>query len=174
MHLDFRAKIPLVPLLGVVSLGALGFLGKGAKAVVSKEVKKIRPIQDVREGRAGLKNGTYLYVVMLGDQEHIRLTLGLSKQSERFTHCASGLRTLDRYSGEKYSQRAGLSKVLHIRIHEDHLVHEGVLAGHTSLVQRALPYDFMPWSLCRACSPARLNMRGWVGGGEGWSVRSSN
>ncbi|CAE7369262.1 Dusp2 [Symbiodinium natans] len=61
---------------------------------VGPEVKKIRPIQDVREGRAGLKNGTYLYVVMLGDQEHIRL------------------------------------------IHEDHLVHEGVLAGHTSLVQR--------------------------------------
>ena len=28
-----------------------------------------------------------------------------------------------------------------MRIHEEHLVHEGVLAGHTSLVQRALLQD---------------------------------
>lgn len=61
---------------------------------VGPEAKKIRPIQDMREGRAGLRDGTYLYVVMLGDEDNIRL------------------------------------------IHEEHLVHEGVLAGHTSLVQR--------------------------------------
>ena len=33
------------------------------------------------------------------------------------------------------------SPVSSIRIHEEHLVHEGVLAGHTSLVQRALLQD---------------------------------
>mmetsp|Transcript_19819 Transcript_19819/g.46283 ORF Transcript_19819/g.46283 Transcript_19819/m.46283 type:complete len:422 (+) Transcript_19819:42-1307(+) len=61
---------------------------------VSPELKKILPIEEVREGRADLKDGTYLYVIMLGDQDFIRV------------------------------------------IHEDYLVHEGVLAGHTSLVQR--------------------------------------
>ena len=32
-------------------------------------------MQDMREGRAGLRDGTYLYVVMLGDEDNIRLKL---------------------------------------------------------------------------------------------------
>ena len=61
---------------------------------ISSDLKKIKPLKDLREGTAKLQAGMYLYVIMLGDPEYIRL------------------------------------------IHEDHLVHEGVLAGHTSLVER--------------------------------------
>jgi len=61
---------------------------------ISNDLKKIKPLKDLREGTAKLQPGMYLYVIMLGDPDFIRL------------------------------------------IHEDHLVHEGVLAGHTSLVER--------------------------------------
>eukprot|EP00435_Cladocopium_sp_Y103_P025327 s59_g6.t1 len=61
---------------------------------ISSDLKKIKALKDLREGTAKLQPGMYLYVIMLGDPEYIRL------------------------------------------IHEDHLVHEGVLAGHTSLVER--------------------------------------
>jgi len=61
---------------------------------ISSDLKKVRPLKDLREGTATLQSGMYLYVIMLGDPEYIRL------------------------------------------IHEDDLVHEGVLAGHTSLVER--------------------------------------
>ena len=67
-----------------------------------------------------MKDGTYLYVVMLGDQDNIRLTLGLIKPRLGFATFIS----------------FDVSLMRDARIHEDYLVHEGVLAGHTSLVQR--------------------------------------
>ncbi|CAJ1355284.1 unnamed protein product [Effrenium voratum] len=40
---------------------------------VSADLKKIKPLKDLREGSAKLQDGTYLYVIMIGDQEYIRL-----------------------------------------------------------------------------------------------------
>ncbi|CAJ1401660.1 unnamed protein product [Effrenium voratum] len=40
---------------------------------VSADLKKIKPLKDLREGSAKLQDGTYLYVIMIGDPEYIRL-----------------------------------------------------------------------------------------------------
>eukprot|EP00929_Paragymnodinium_shiwhaense_P122790 TRINITY_DN9588_c0_g1_i1.p1 TRINITY_DN9588_c0_g1~~TRINITY_DN9588_c0_g1_i1.p1 ORF type:complete len:259 (-),score=44.75 TRINITY_DN9588_c0_g1_i1:125-838(-) len=64
--------------------------------------KLLLPVHEVNEGLAGIADGRYLYVVMVGDSDGIRM------------------------------------------VHEDHLVSEGVLAGHTSLVEKR---EFMrDWS----------------------------
>merc|ERR1712224_994389 len=63
-------------------------------SVGSYDVKRIRPVSEMRESTAGLEDGTFLYVIMVGDPDNIRL------------------------------------------IHEEHLVLEGALAGHSSLVER--------------------------------------
>ena len=52
-----------------------------------QDLKKIKALKDLREGTAKIQTGMYLYVIMLGDPEYIRL------------------------------------------IHEDHLVHEGLLVS---------------------------------------------
>jgi len=36
-------------------------------------LKKIKPLKDLREGTAKLQPGMYLYVIMLGDPDFIRL-----------------------------------------------------------------------------------------------------
>merc|ERR1719387_341242 len=65
------------------------------QASVCGDHKQICDIAEVKDGEAGLQDGTYLFVVMVSDPEHIRL------------------------------------------IHEDFLVIEGALAGHSSLVERS-------------------------------------
>jgi len=78
-----------------VSDAQVGYASKlPRQASVRTASKRICLINAVRAGHAGLRDGTYLFVVMLGSPDHIRL------------------------------------------IHEEDLVSEGVLAGHTSLVER--------------------------------------
>jgi len=51
-----------------------GYVSKLARQhPVPEEAKRNCPIADVRCGRAGLKDGTYLFVVMIGDPDHLRL-----------------------------------------------------------------------------------------------------
>merc|ERR1711920_506231 len=51
-----------------------GYMSKLARQdSVPHEAKQFRSLLDMRGGTAHLKDGTYLFVVMLGDQEHIRL-----------------------------------------------------------------------------------------------------
>lgn len=78
-----------------VSDAQVGYASKlPRQASVRLDSKRICLIDAVRAGSAGLRDGTYLFVVMLASPDHIRL------------------------------------------MHEDDLVSEGVLAGHTSLVER--------------------------------------
>mmetsp|Transcript_71458 Transcript_71458/g.152716 ORF Transcript_71458/g.152716 Transcript_71458/m.152716 type:complete len:268 (+) Transcript_71458:27-830(+) len=65
------------------------------QASVCADVKQIVSVDALRQGEAALRDGMYLYVIMVGDTEHVRL------------------------------------------IHEESLVFEGVLAGHSSLVERS-------------------------------------
>lgn len=44
-----------------------------AHSLQIEDLKKIKPLKDLREGTAKIQSGTYLYVIMLGDPEYIRL-----------------------------------------------------------------------------------------------------
>lgn len=78
-----------------ISDAAIGYASRlPRQASVKADLKHLCLIAEMNDGTAPLTDGMYLYVVMVGDPDRVRL------------------------------------------IHEDSLVAEGVLAGHTSLVQR--------------------------------------
>eukprot|EP00930_Biecheleria_cincta_P015424 TRINITY_DN12880_c0_g1_i1.p1 TRINITY_DN12880_c0_g1~~TRINITY_DN12880_c0_g1_i1.p1 ORF type:complete len:242 (+),score=23.14 TRINITY_DN12880_c0_g1_i1:87-812(+) len=83
------------PLSRVISDSEVGYASRlPRQGSLAPDLKIICALSDLRDGKLDIHDGTYLYVIMVGDAEHIRL------------------------------------------LHEDHLVHEGVMAGHSSLVER--------------------------------------